>query len=316
MAKVTDRVRVVSAPDILNIIEALDIPEFITTPSKYRFDAVEAFCLTLARFRSAGDLSDLCRIYHRSQSAISEIVNFVTLYIDNKWKHLLDFDHTHLLHPENLAQYAAAIHQAGAPINSVWSFLDCTIRRMCRPSHYQRQAYNGHKKYHALKFQALMLPNGIIGHLDGPYEGRRNDNHLLRESGLLEKCAQYAIKPGTCDSTPVEKRYFQMYGDAAYGISPYLVSPFYGEKSREEQEWNNTMGAVRVEVEHGFGLVAKLWPFLNAGWKMQLYSSPVGSYYRTGVLLTNAFSCLHPNQTSLAFDCQPPTLHEYFHEPE
>ncbi|THU83876.1 hypothetical protein K435DRAFT_822876 [Dendrothele bispora CBS 962.96] len=280
--------------NIFDLIDALDVPEIITTPSRYKFDAVEAFCLTLARFRSAGDQSDLCRMYHHSQSAIrSKVINFIVLYIDEKWKHLLDFDSNHLLHPENLTRYAAAIYRTGAPIDSVWAFLD---------------SYNGHK------FQALMLPNGLVGHLHGPYEGRRNDNYLLRESGLLEKCAQYALRPGSCDETPLIDRYFQLYGDAVYPISPYLISPYYGDRSEEQQRCNNALGTVRVEVEHGFGLIAKMWPFLNAGWKMRLYYSLVGSYYRTGVLLTNALSCLHPNQTSLAFDCLPPTLQEYFHE--
>ncbi|THV00463.1 hypothetical protein K435DRAFT_818320 [Dendrothele bispora CBS 962.96] len=304
----------VCSEDIFAMIDALEIPQTIKTPSRFCFDAVEAFCLTLARFRSAGDQSDLCRLYRCSQSAISEIVNYITLYIDERWKHLLDFDHDHLLHPDNIVKYAAAIHQAGAPVDTIWSFLDCTLRRICRPSVFQRQAYNGHKKYHALKFQALMLPNGLIGHLIGPFEGQRNDNLLLAESGLLEKCAQYAKRPGTTDETPAVDRYFQIYGDSAYAISPLILSPFTGERSNIEQKWNNAMGAVRIEVEHGFGFVTKIWPFLNAGWKMELYRSPVGSYYRAGVILSNAVSCVCPNQTSLAFGCPPPTLTEYFHD--
>ena len=33
---------------------------------------------------------------------------------------------------------------------------------------HQRMVYNGHKRVHALKFQALALPNGLIGQLFGP----------------------------------------------------------------------------------------------------------------------------------------------------
>ncbi|THU75954.1 hypothetical protein K435DRAFT_706026 [Dendrothele bispora CBS 962.96] len=67
----------ITTTNIFDLIDALDVPEIITTPSRYKFDAMEAFCLTLARFRSAGDQSDLCRMYHRSQSAISEVINFM-----------------------------------------------------------------------------------------------------------------------------------------------------------------------------------------------------------------------------------------------
>ncbi|KAJ6600829.1 hypothetical protein B0H10DRAFT_1887659, partial [Mycena sp. CBHHK59/15] len=63
------------------------------------------------------------------------------------------------------------------------------------------------------------------------------------------------------------------------------------------------MSAVRIEVEHGFGIVANLWPFLNAGWKMQLYSSPVGRYYRValaGIVLQKSFFVPDSSATQLS----------------
>ena len=41
-------------------------------------------------------------------------------------------------------------------------------RPICRPDQHQRQVYNGHKRVHALKFQSVTLPNGIIANLYGP----------------------------------------------------------------------------------------------------------------------------------------------------
>jgi len=214
---------------------------------------------------------------------------------NERWSHLLDFDHTHLLSSANLERYARAIHERGAPVCS--------------------QAYNGHKKFHALKFQAVMLPNGMFGHLFGPLEGRRNDNFLLSESGLLEKCIRYAVRTDTDEITPAEQRFLQIFSDPAYGISNQLLSPFVGpgERTTEERDWNAAMASVRIEVEHGFGIVANLWPYLNAGWKMRVYASPVGRYYRVGVLLTNVLTCLHGNHISQYFDCQPPELRDYLH---
>ncbi|KAJ2994640.1 hypothetical protein NUW54_g7515 [Trametes sanguinea] len=253
--------------------------------------------------------------YNRTSSAISEAVNWVVSFLDNTWGHLLDFDHTGLLSASNLSRYAKAIYRRGAPIRSVWGFIDCTLRAICRPSRFQRQAYNGHKKRHMLKFQAVMLPNGMFGHLFGPFEGRRNDNFLLHASQLLEKCTQFAVQPDTDEHTPVERRYFQLYGDAAYGISPVLISPFSGpgERSADEQAWNAAMGSIRVHVEHGFAIVSNTWPFLNANWKMHVFRSPVGRYYRVGVLLTNVMNCYRPNQVAQYFDCEPPVITEYLH---
>ncbi|KZP21022.1 hypothetical protein FIBSPDRAFT_741154, partial [Athelia psychrophila] len=147
----------VTQDELLDMAEALEIPEYIVTPSQYAFDNIEALALTLACFRTAGDQYEMSTTYCHSQSAISEIVNYIVTFIDSRWSHLLDFDHTNLLSPHNLETYAAAIHGAGAPLTGVWSFIDCTIRRLTRPSQWQRVAYSGHKKFHALKFQAIML---------------------------------------------------------------------------------------------------------------------------------------------------------------
>ncbi|KAF8225673.1 hypothetical protein L208DRAFT_1305426, partial [Tricholoma matsutake] len=96
-------------------------------------------------------------------------------------------------------------------------------------------------------------------------------------------------------------------GDPAFGLGSHILSPFLDMGSSAE------MLAVHIEVEHGFRIVANMWPFLNAGWKMHLYHSPVGRYYRIGVLLTNCLNCLHPNQVAQYFDCLPPNLFDYLH---
>ena len=305
-----------AAEEICDMAEALEIPAIFSTTSRYSFSAVEALALLCACFRSSGDLYQLSMIYNCSQSSITECINELVSYIDTKWSHLLDCDSEYLLHPSQLNCYASAIRNRGSPLTSIFGFIDCTIQRICRPTWWQRQAYNGHKKFHALKFQAIMLPNGIIGHLFGPMEGRRNDAYLLSESGILRKFAAFAFQEDMPLNAPVEQCTFQVFGDPAYGLGPHIISPFSGarERTEEELEWNAQMSAVRIEVEHGFGIVSNLWPFLNAGWKMHLYSSPVGRYYRVGVLLTNGLNCLRPNQVAQYFNCFPPSLEDYFHD--
>lgn len=301
-----------TAEELVDLTHAMDLTDGFKTPSGYVFDGLEALCLLCGRFRTAGDMYELTAKYDRSQSAISECINSLVDILDKRWAHLLDYDTQHILHPDALAEYADAISKAGAPTNTVWGFIDCTIRRICRPSIFQRLAYNGYKKYHAIKFQAVALPNGLFGHLYGPVEGRRADTGILNESQLLGACEEHAYE----EDEQGERRYFQLYGDAAYGISQVIVSPYSGPNGQtaEELEWNKYMGTVRIDVEHAFGIVSRTWPFLNAGWKMQLMSSPVGSYYRVGVLLTNAMNCLRPNQVSRAFDLKPPTLEDYFRD--
>src|SRR6202042_2783653 len=160
-----------TAPEIYDMVEALEIPESFVTSNQYVFTGIEAFCPLCTRFQSAGDMYQLSMQYDCSQTSISECVNELVEFLDEEWEHLLGCDEGHLLRPSELAQYADVIHHRGAPLKSVAGFIDCTIHRICHPTFWQRQAYNGHKKFHALKFQALMLPNEIIGHLCGPFEG-------------------------------------------------------------------------------------------------------------------------------------------------
>ncbi|KAF7982842.1 hypothetical protein HWV62_25806 [Athelia sp. TMB] len=302
-----------TADELMRLDSALRIPDPFITEAGHSFPSIEALTLLCARFRSPGDEYMLSTIYDRSQSAISQLVNELALYLDATWRHLLDFDHTGLLSPQNLANYAEALHRAGVSEVLIWGFIDCMIRQICEPSEWQRQAYSGHKKFHAVKFQALCIPNGLIAHLFGPEEGRRNDNLLTSKSEIFEKCREHAKQPPDPDA-PMDNQYFHLCGDPAYGVSPVLLSPFT-DPDKDETEWNSIMSSVRISVEHSFGIVVNNWPFLNAHWKHKVYVSPVGTYYRVAVLLTNALNCFHPNQTAQKYNCPLPTVEEYFHVP-
>ena len=77
------------------------------------------------------------------------------------------------------------------PITNCWGFIDGTVMPICRPSQFQREVFNGHKRTHALKYQSIVLPNGIIANMFGPVEGRRHDAALLAESGIMDKITEF-----------------------------------------------------------------------------------------------------------------------------
>ena len=66
----------------------------------------------------------------------------------------------------------------------------------------------GIRKEHAIKFQSVVAPNGIIANLFGPVEGRRHDSGMLAMSGLLEELETYSFSP---TGQPLS-----IYGDPAY----------------------------------------------------------------------------------------------------
>ena len=173
---------------------------------------------------------------------ISEITNHLLDYIVQKWKHLLEFD-THRLTREELLEYAQAIHRKNdCPLTTCWGFIDGTIRGIARPVRFQCTCYNGWKRKHCLKYHAVVTPDGLVSHLFGPVEGRRNDAHLWNESELQRSLDEHSFAP---DGTPL-----QIYGDPAYGVTRHLLSPFQGASlTPEQQNFNRRRSAVRSVVE-------------------------------------------------------------------
>ena len=96
------------------------------------------------------------------------ITNQMLGFIYNVHGHkVLNWNHD-LLSPANLQMYVDAVTAKGAPLDNCFGFIDETIRAIARPEQHQRILYNGHKRVHALKFQSIALPNGLIGNLYGP----------------------------------------------------------------------------------------------------------------------------------------------------
>jgi hypothetical protein len=301
--------------ELLALVDVMQLPDPLITRSGYNSPAFESFTLLCARLRSPEDQWSLTVKYGRPQSAISQITNQVARFIDERWGQLLQWDHKGILSPAKLCAYGKALETFGSPTRTVVGFLDCTIRQTCRPGVDESLAYTGYKKLHGMKFQGVVVPNGLLAHLEGPFRAPQNDAGVLNESELLANMARYAIQPGSRDGDPPGRRYFQLYGDSAYGVSPHLLSPFsgIGTQTAQERAWNTRMGGVRISVEHAFGLVLQDWPFLRCFWKHQVWGNACGLLYRVGVLLTNAHACLVPNQTAQRYDCMPPSLSEYFH---
>ena len=73
-----------------------------------------------------------------------------------------------VLNSPALQIYAQVISQRGSPLQNCFGFVDGTVRPIAKPDNNQRIVFNTRKRLHALKFQSLALPNGIIGYLYGP----------------------------------------------------------------------------------------------------------------------------------------------------
>ena len=150
------------------LAEALDFPHRFKCKQGTVCDGLEALCLVLRRFAYPCRYSDLVPQFGRSVPELSMIMNTVVDYIFERHGDKITSWNHQLLSPENLKIYAETIHQKGAALDNCFGFIDGTVRQICRPGEMQRIVYNGHKRVHALKFQSVTLPNGIIANMFGP----------------------------------------------------------------------------------------------------------------------------------------------------
>nr|CAI5830787.1 unnamed protein product [Callosobruchus analis] len=272
--------------DIPRLVAALRIPGVIQTRAGHVATGVEALCMTLKRLAYPNRLEDIRMFFNgRSSSAISEITNFVITFVEYTFGHLL------------------AVAAKGAAVKNCWAFLVGTIRPISRPSVDQQLYCSDHKRTHCLKYQSLVTPDGLTISCMGPFEGRRHDAGILRESGLYGQLE---------DTTVFPDAHFVIYGDQAYGIRELILCPFPGLNLNPAQEmFNNSMSAVREAVEWIFGKVVAEFAFVDFKKNQKLLPQDLQSMYKTATLLASCHSCLYGNQSSQFFNMNPITLEQY-----
>ena len=85
--------------------------------------------------------------------------------------------------------------------------------------------------------------------------------------------------------------------------------------SSPRQKFSNDLWThIRVSNENVLTLIGKRWKLLDYHKVMNAKTQPLGLYFKLGCLLTNCLTCLDQNQVGLYFDCDPPSLEEYFGE--
>ena len=131
-------------------------------------DGTEGLCMVLKRLAYPCRYSDLIHRFGRAVPEISMISNFVIDWIHHTHSHRITQWNATLLSSDSLQRYADAVARRGAALQNCFGFVDGTVRPICRPGENQRIVYNGHKRVHALKFQSVTLPNGIIANMYGP----------------------------------------------------------------------------------------------------------------------------------------------------
>ena len=279
---------------IYELAHVLHLPEQILTYNRLKVDSIEGICCLLKRFAYPCRYLDMVPRFGRPVPELCVISNTVMDMIFEQWGFLLTSFTRELLNPQSLQTYANASHAKGAPLTNWWGFVDGTVCPISRPGINQRVLYNGHKRVHASKCQSVATPNGLVAFLHGPYEGRRHDSGILRESGLLGLLEQCLFSP--------DDNLMCIYKDPAYPLRPQLQAPFRDAHVEEDQElWNQRMSAVRVSVEWLFGDIVNYFKFIDFKKNVKSQLSAVGKMYIVCTILKNARNCFYGSATSKFF---------------
>ena len=180
------------------VIAAMGLEEHYTVVTgkvKFRISALKGMCIMLARFTlSGGQTNELIGrvIFGHSEAYIRAVHNFFVKLLYCRYKHILICMNKNFLSPQRLKRYAECIVRKGSPLktnNLIVLLVDGTVRRICRPRSIfgrdiQALFYSGYKKYHAVKYQGLVAPDGIVI-IHGAMPGKYHDQRLFSQSKLL-----------------------------------------------------------------------------------------------------------------------------------
>lgn len=270
--------------------------ESIRLQNRYVLPFETCFMLLLFRLAAPRRIQpDMERFFGIRKSKISAALYTI---VDALYDVALPFLSNPAIFQHRFELYSQLILNKCNAAENIWGFIDGTLRKICRPTYFQRAAYSGHKRTHGIKFQSVTTPDGLIACLFGPIPGSRHDSFMLAESGLLLQLEQ--MMPRNQPGVTV----YSLYGDPAYPQSRYLVGGYRNPAPNSvEAQWNTAMSKVRIAVEWGFKEITQSWTFLDLRSRMKIFKFPVSKYYIVAAFLTNIRNCFYSNQTAIYFDC-------------
>lgn len=306
--------------DARRLFIALQIPEAFTLNEgrhRHHVSGEHAFLYTLFRYRSPSQRQALdTQTFGYDYSVLSKMFNACIAYIDDTHAHRLRrlpetaprFAHFNTCITGSIGRKFPGIPLPPDAIQCSL-FVDGTRFRVQRPSGdwWRQYAYfSGDKWYHCHGAQGIFGPDGMFyDWFDGP-TGRQNDKYFWRDSNANTILA---------NSQFGNALQYWCYGDKGYGLHySHLRAAAHGPGHvTDQQKFDNwVMAKERVGVEWGYGKIDARCPFLKCAHLMKLQACDVASFVRVAVLLTNAHTCLQQSQTGLYFECEAPTLENYF----
>ena len=148
----------------------------------------------------------------------------------------------------------------GAFVNFPDAFgaVDATVIEISRPydSENQKKYYCGKHKFHCVKFQCLINPDGQAVHISQVVEGKQHDKKLFDQSGLTKFLTTTKLIAGHL----VSERKIILCDSGYTGINLTHPEAIITRKRRagedlsaEDEEFNRILSSDRIIVENYFG---------------------------------------------------------------
>ena len=181
----------------------------------------------------------------------------------------------------------------------------------------QRAFYTGYKKYHGIKYETILLPNGIST-LFGPVSVRHSDQGVLLMSAVNNFLTNLQNGLFAENGLPV---FYSVLGDSAYRAGGLrCVQSYYRSYNGQElleglKHVNYHLKAARMTIEKNYGMVSTLFKICTVVDKNKLAKEKPYALEQLRVchLLLNCYVCLNKDQASSTntFGCNPPLLKDY-----
>ena len=169
----------------------------------------------------------------------------------------------------------------------------------------QRAFYSGYMRAHGLKYQTLLLPNGMLGSVWGSAISH-NDVGVMNMSGLEDHLQEIL------DFIPGTTSYPTLFGDAIFVPSPVVTNRIQNS-TQEQTIIDRRMNSIRQSVELTYGLFFGLFHYFREPRRLQMLNK-AELHYRTGMVgffLLNCYTCIRGNVVTSFFNVQPPSIEEY-----
>lgn len=294
------------------LIDVAGLPEVVVSYAGDSAPLITAFLCLCMKYAWPTRLGTMTEMFGKGSSWISRITKAIRELLFLKFHHGLR--NPRVLSAAELQTFAAGVQRVSG-VDVCFGFLDGTVRPVCKPKDAQGELYNGKDRVHALKYQIVSTPDGIIRHLDGPWPGRRHDQHMVTSAPCLHGLPVLQNWLLRHPKTPYGTSYF-IYADAGYTTCPCIETPWPdGAFNPDHEAYNQAMAASRIAVEWEFGHILFYWAAHHFKPQQKVLSEQgIGQMYTVSALLTNIYNCLHPSKTCKYFRTKPPSLRDYFYE--